>query len=495
MSQKFIMLLATLLVTSILSSSVFAQEAKRYTLEALEAMKKKEQGSREIVRATDEELKERLENISGQIPMKYNTLVKAHIKAYTERRRGSTETIIGRSVMYFSTFEEALIRHGLPTDLKYMTIVESALDPKATSPVGAKGLWQFMSSTGKRYGLRISKYVDERSDPYMSSDAAARFLTDLHDRYDDWLLSIAAYNCGPGRVNKALRYSKQKDYWNITGYLPRETRNYVPSFMAVAYTMNYYHLHNIYPTYPEYDLQVTDKVKVFNKISFNEISKITGVSLEVIKKLNPSYHYDFIPMSSSGYVLTLPLTKMEAFKAAYPEAQPLIFASAPRVDYERQTTASSLSNTNTTVSNVTYEQVEKVYTVVKGDNLSKIANTHGCRVSDLRTWNNLKGSILRIGQKLTIMETRVVERKIEAPAVATTATSPEPIPMGASYEAYKQEAVKTEKILHKVEHGESLVLIASKYDNVSIQKLMEWNGFNAASKVYPGMQLVIYETK
>jgi membrane-bound lytic murein transglycosylase D len=413
-------MLVSLLMSGI---SLIAQDTKTYTLEALEAKKRKEAGDNSIPVTTDAQFKERIEKISSHFPMRFNNLVKSHIKAYTERRRNSTATIIGRSAIYFPTFETSLMRHHIPTDLKYLSIVESALDPRATSPAGAKGLWQFMKGTGKQYNLRISKYVDERSDPQMSSDAAATYLKDLYARYGDWALSIAAYNCGPGRVNSAVKKAGKSDYWAVMKYLPKETRNYVPAFIAAAYTMNYYHLHNIYPEFPEYDLQVTEHVKIHKKATFKDIAEMSGTDFKTVKFLNPSYKLDFIPTSKVGYVLTLPMSKMTAYRAANPEAEPLYFAPMYEESTEGQPYLASTTvngSSVTTGRRIEYKQVKTIYNVKKGDNLGKIANKQSVSVSNLRKWNKLKGSLLSVNQKLVIYKTErvVIEEVIaETPVV------------------------------------------------------------------------------
>lgn len=410
MKQSFNYLMLVLLLMS--GISLFAQDTKTYTLEALEAKKRKELGDHSIPVTTDAQFKERIEKISTRFPMRFNNLVKSHIRAYTERRRRSTATIIGRSAIYFPIFETSLMRHNIPTDLKYLSIVESALDPRATSPAGAKGLWQFMKGTGKQYNLRISKYVDERSDPQMSSDAAATYLKDLYKRYGDWALSIAAYNCGPGRVNSAVKKAGKSDYWSVMKYLPKETRNYVPAFIAVAYTMNYYHLHNIYPEFPEYDLQVTEHVKIHKKATFRDIAKQSDTDFKTVKFLNPSYKLDFIPTSKTGYVLTLPMSKMTAYRAANPEAEPLYFAPMYEEGTEAQPYLASTTadgSSVTTGKRVEYQQVKRIYNVRKGDNLGKIANKENVSVSQLRKWNKLKGSLLSVNQKLILYKTERVE--------------------------------------------------------------------------------------
>ncbi|MGB0863465.1 MAG: transglycosylase SLT domain-containing protein [Saprospiraceae bacterium] len=474
------------------SFTMQAQEGNTtYTLDALNQQLEGKEGKKKKaapVAVTDAELKDRLDKLSYQVPMKFNRLVKAHIKAAIERRRSSTETIIGRSAIYFPIFENALIRHGVPTDLKYLAMVESALNASATSPVGAAGLWQFMRGTGRQYNLRITKYVDERNDPYMSSDAAARYLQDLYERYNDWPLAIAAYNCGPGRVNKAIKKASSSDYWQIIRYLPKETRNYVPAFIAAAYASNYYHLHDLSPEFPEYELQVTEKMRVFKKMTFKEIAKATETDIKTIKFLNPSYKQNFIPSSRNGYLIILPLSKMTAFRDYAPNAKPMYFASSSIGDGEAKLTSIYSSNSPT----VKYEQVQTTYRVKRGDNLGKIARKHGVRVRELRKWNKLKSSLLQINQKLIVFETKIVEEAPAAISIDNTSTpSNSSHPLQADIAPKKVKTGKTSQ--YDVRRGDTLLKISMKYSDISIQDLMQWNNIKNHNDLHPGMQLVIKE--
>lgn len=400
--------------------SLTGQESKTYTLEALQAKQRKESGDKSIPETTDAQFEERIGKLSTQFPMKFNPLVKAHIKAYVERRRSSTETIIGRSSIYFPIFETALMRHNVPSDLKYLSIVESALNPAAISPAGAAGLWQFMKGTGLQYNLRITKEVDERNDPHMSSDAAARYLQDLYEIYGDWALSIAAYNCGPGRINSAIKKANSNDYWTISKYLPKETKNYVPAFIAVAYTLNYYHLHNIYPEFPEYDLQVTENVRIFHRMTFNEIAEASNTDVETVAFLNPSYKSKYVPASSAGYVVTLPMSKMTAFRESTPNSKSLHSNYASLSGQLQPSDAKGYLVSNEIIKQadeadaeekVEYEQVKTVYSVKKGDNLGKIASQFDITIKELRSWNKLNGSLLYVNQKLVVYETKAVAKK------------------------------------------------------------------------------------
>ncbi len=248
------------------------------------------------------------------IETKYEDVVKAYIKGYVVRSRRNAEIILGRAAIYFPIFEKHLEEKNLPDVLKYLAVVESALNPHAVSVVGAGGLWQFMPETGKSYGLVINQNVDERTDIIKSTKAAVEHLSDLYDRYEDWALALAAYNSGAGRVNRAIKRSGSKDFWKLKKYLPRETRNYVPAFIAAVYLAQHYDKHNLEPQFPSLDLQITETVKLNDFVSFFRIAQITGQPMDVIRKLNPLYTKDFIPANVKGNYLILPKRSMPLFR-------------------------------------------------------------------------------------------------------------------------------------------------------------------------------------
>jgi len=248
----------------------------------------------------------RLEVIESSVGLRYNKEVKRYINSFVKGGRRSTEKIIGRSAIYFPIFEYYLDLYNLPSDLKFLAIVESALEPGAVSPKGAGGLWQFIRSTARLYGLEINSYVDERYDIHKSSEAAVRLLSDLYDLYGDWSLAIAAYNSGTVNINKAIKKSGSRDFWKIRKHLPKETREYVPKFIAVSYVMNYYHFYDLRPEYPDYNLQLTAVTKVYDRYSFKQLASDSGISLDLIKQLNPSFKKQIIPPSVEGYNLILP---------------------------------------------------------------------------------------------------------------------------------------------------------------------------------------------
>jgi len=268
------------------------------------------------------DLERRVHTLPSIVDVKYNADVQKHIKNYTVYNKQGTEAILGRASLYFTMFENILTDKGLPEDLKYLAIVESGLKPTATSRVGAAGMWQFMRSTGRMMGLKVNNTIDDRRDPVKSTEAAAEYLKYLHEKFGDWTLALAAYNCGPGNVRKAIRRSGGKrTFWEIKNFLPRETRNYIPKFIAVSYVMNYYYDHGLIPTVLSEEVTDVATAQVYEKVSLYQLSKSLQVDLQTVKLLNPSYIKNYIPASSEGsYQLTLPRTKMYSFVNENPSA-------------------------------------------------------------------------------------------------------------------------------------------------------------------------------
>ena len=250
---------------------------------------------------------ERLERRSFSMEVTYNKDVKKFVKRYISKDRTGTELLLGRQTTFLPIFEKYIEALQLPKELKNLPIIESALNPNAESQVGAKGLWQFMPSTGRMYGLTINDYVDERCDPVKSTIAGLSYLKDLYGKYGDWKLAIASYNCGPGRVDKAIRKADKSSFEGIKKYLPKETQEYVAKFIATSYVMDNYYFHDLRPIYPEYTLQFVKVVKVYKRITLKQISKQTGMSLQIIQKLNPSYLKGIIPPSANGNFIIIPI--------------------------------------------------------------------------------------------------------------------------------------------------------------------------------------------
>lgn len=340
--------------------------------------------------------KARLQALPCVIELPYNERVRAFILRYVKRNPKQVARLMRMSEYYFPMFEQALSRYNLPYELKYVPIIESALNPMARSHAGAAGLWQFMPATGKIYGLEINSLVDERMDPIRSTEAACRFLSNMYNIYGDWSLVIAAYNCGSGNVNKAIRRAGGKrDFWAIYPYLPRETRNYVPIFIAATYAMNYGSEHGICKA-PIEKTMLTDTLVTNQRMHLLQISENIDIPMEELRRLNPQYSRDILP-GGSNYTLCLPSEKMGLFidqqdSIMRYKADSLIHNRRAEIDLAKVTSISGAYRVN----GVTY------YTIKNGDTLGGIAKRFHCSVKQLKKWNGLKSDIIRAGKKLKI---------------------------------------------------------------------------------------------
>src|SRR5690606_27937946 len=313
------------------------------------------------------------------------------IKSFLKNRKKSYERLMALSEYYFPLFEEKLAKYHIPLELKYLAIVESALNPRAVSRMGASGLWQFMLPTGRAYNSSVNSYVDERYDPIKATEAACQYLSALYDMYGDWDLALAAYNAGPGNVNKAIRRSGgQTNYWNIRKNLPRETQGYLPAFLATMYVFEYHKEHNIQPQRAQITRIETDTVMVKRQMSFTQISELLDVAVEELKFLNPSYKLDIIPhISDKPHFLRLPLDKVGTFVAN----EEAIYAY---IDTENSKKEKIIPFTETVATT-------KYHTIRRGDTLSGIARKYGVSVNNLKKWNKISGTNIRAGQKLKVM--------------------------------------------------------------------------------------------
>lgn len=327
-------------------------------------------------------IKDRLSTMEGIVTPKYTTEVEAYLRSYLTYGYKDSERLLGRSVLYFPIFEHYLQRYGLPDELKYLPLIESSLRPYAVSTAGAVGLWQFMSPTARQYGLRIDRNVDERRDPYKATEAAVKYLASLYKRFGSWELALAAYNCGGGRVSKAIRYAGSKNYWKVRPYLPRETRNYIPRFIAANYLANYYELHDILPNFPAFELQWTRTMKVYEYVSFKEIINVTGVNQAFLSELNPSYRNGFIPKNVNGNFLILPEMAMVLFKSHLDEKYP-----------RKHSLALNISLKDYSKSN---------YVVLAGDSIEKLARLYNCSIQEIINWNHLRSGELFYRQELVL---------------------------------------------------------------------------------------------
>jgi membrane-bound lytic murein transglycosylase D len=358
---------------------------------------------------------ERLRQMPTLIEMPYNDIVQKFIDRYSGPLRHSVGIMLGASNFYMPIFEQALETYGLPLELKYLPVIESGLNPKAVSRVGASGLWQFMLATGKRYGLNVNTLVDERRDPVKSSYAAARYLSDLYKIFGDWNLVIAAYNCGPDKITQAMHRSKgSKDYWQIYPYLPSETRGYVPAFIAANYIMNYYCDHNICPMLAQLPAK-TDTVVINRDVHFEQISHVLGIDVEQLESLNPQYRHDIINGSNGPSALRLPASLVNKFidsedsVYAYNASELLSKRTEVEVNDEvptytraRSHSYSHKSSRRSRKSSRRSRKASKSVTVRDGDTLSEIAERHHTTVSRLKKMNHISGSGIRAGKKIKV---------------------------------------------------------------------------------------------
>lgn len=415
----------------------------------------------------------RLKKIPSLIELTYNNIVKSYINVYTVKKRDKLEVMLGLRDYYFPMFEEILDKYGLPLELKYLAVIESALNPRATSRVGAAGLWQFMYGTGRIYKLNINSFVDERRDPVLATHAAANFLKDMYRIYNDWGLVIAAYNCGPGNVNKAIRRSGGKtSYWDIYYYLPRETRGYFPAYVAATYAMNYYKEHNLSPKYIDVP-PFSDTIVVSRNIHFQQVADVLGLPVEQLRDLNPQYRRDIVP---GGYTPS-PLRLPAQYAVKFIENEDSIVAYRHEQFFAGEFKTIVPANfKNTPNVHVTPSgNMQKTYHIVKsGDNLGSISQKYKVKLSDLKYWNNINRNMIRAGQKLIVY---VPKQKAQLAQNKTEATS--------------KSTSSDDYIYYEVKNGDTLWNIANQYNGVTTQDLRKWNNLGANATIKPGEKLKI----
>jgi membrane-bound lytic murein transglycosylase D len=436
----------------------------------------------------------RLQEVQQIIPLSYNKLVKNFIRMYTEKKRNLVEMMLGLSAYYFPVFEEALDKNEMPLELKYLPVIESALNPKARSRAGANGLWQFMYQTGRQYNLEITSFVDERSDPLKSTEAAVRYLRQLYDIYGDWHLAIAAYNCGPGNVNRAVsRAGNKVDYWAIYYYLPRETREFVPAFIAASYVMNYYKEHNLVPLLPDVPF-ITDTVMVNKYLHFDQVAASQNIEKEQLRSLNPMYRRDVIPAKTDKfYPLILPESKILDFISR----DSLIYAYEREKYFPDNTLANSatLSASNFTPADIE-GKAKILYTIKSGDNIGFISSWFNVRSADLRYWNNIHRNLIRAGQKIVIYVSEDQKEKYERVNTMTFAQKQAMIGKNAgsgSDTASKQEKLDPGYEYYTVKNGDTIWEIARRYAGISPDDILKLNNLNNRSRLSIGQKLKIRE--
>ncbi len=407
----------------------------------------------------------RLAAITSAFDLSYNNIVRSYINVYTQRQRSKVEVMLGLTDYYFPIFEEILDLYQLPQELRVLPVIESALNPRAVSRAGATGIWQFMYGTGRMYNLTINSFVDERRDPILSSHAAARFLKDLYAIYGDWTLVIAAYNCGPGNVNKAIRRAGGKrNYWDIYYFLPRETRGYVPAFIAATYALTYHAEHNLKPV-PMTLPPTTDTLMISGMLHFQQISEVLGVPLSVLRDLNPHYKLDIIPAKNKQHSLKLPLEHVGPFI----DKQEQIFAHRRNEFFNPNNEINPSRYASSYRHEVPKGSKRVVYKVKEGDNLGAIAMRYGVSVAQLRDWNNIRGSRIRIGQKLDIYVKESTAKK-----------------MGIT----EQKTVTDGYIYYTVQSGDTLWKISQMYPGITTTEIKRINNLTS-DRLTPGQMLKI----
>ena len=484
---------------------------------------------------------ERIRQMNSFITLPYNSIVKNHIIKYSEKMPNTIGKILGLCDYYMPYFDEIFNKYDMPEELKAMAVIESAMNPLAVSRAGAKGMWQFMYSTAKIYGLHIDSFVDERLDPYKAAEAAAQYLQDSYEIFGDWNLAIASYNCGAGNVNRAIRRSGgSRAFWDIYPYLPRETRGYVPAFVGALYTMKFYKEHGIKPVSVELPAPV-DTFRINKMLHLKQVSELTGAPLDELKNLNPQYRHEIIPGNSKEYILRIPYQYTNAFidneDSLYRHKADVYFnpvtlkkiqdgGDGERITYRVKSgdylgkiasrygttvakikrwnnlksnnirvgqrliiyrggnapasaETSSTSSSGSNQSSASTATGGTTYTVKSGDALSTIAERYKVTVSQLKKWNNLSSSNIRVGQKLIVSQQ-------PASAQKTTETKPTATQQSSTVKANDPNIGYTEYI---VKDGESLYIIAKKFPGVSAQNIMDFNGIG--SNIKPGMKIKI----
>lgn len=403
---------------------------------------------------SDKVFADRMAKLDAQSPfgLQYNDVVKEYIEMYAVRKRALTSRMLALSKLYFPMMEEILDRYNMPLELKYLAVVESAMNPTACSRTGARGLWQFMYTTGKLYNLQVTSYVDERNDPVKSTIAACEYLKFLHGMFNDWQLALAAYNCGPIEVSKAIRRSGGKmNFWEIRPYLPRETQGYVPAFIAVNYIMNYATSHNIYPGIPNATFFDIDTVCVHAQLTFSQLSTYLKVPYNEIAYLNPCYKLGVIPYSDEGcYTVCLPISKVGTFVTN----ENAIYALAKK----DTTTSQEIIALQQNMPQVEYHRVRR------GERLGSIANRYGCTVRELKEWNGLSSSYIHPGQHLMVY---VNHRR---------------------YDYARKRNKIPKKGIYIVQRGDTLWHI-SQSTGIPVATLKRLNHIGASTKLSPGTKI------
>ena len=437
----------------------------------------------------EEEVEHRLTNMTCLVQPKFTNEVKGYLKGYTVRRRERAEHIIGRATIYFPMIEQFLKSKNMPDELKYLPVVESALRPDAISHAGAVGLWQFMEGTGKEYGLKINRTIDERYDPVKSTRSALRFLNRLYERFGSWELALASYNAGGGRVNRAVKRARSKNFWRVRRYLPRETRNYVPAFIAATYVMKYYDQHNMKPVYPNLDYQITELVLVYDKVSLWKVAQVTGLPIDVIRNLNPAYKKGYVPENKYGNFLVLPSRGMQAMKdyLRYRELDGALKQGFDERAFYQLEPDSDFNHPH---------YYKSIYTIQPGDQLSDLSQRFNCSPELIEAWNDLpQVAKLSPGKELIFYYPKAVIRysplftqeypdiSVDISSVSLTSQNPSTVARDGYVIIEKRHRY------YYLLRSMTLQEIAEKFDDISSDDLVLENSIDTHHPLQPGTRI------
>lgn len=421
----------------------------------------------------DEVYVERLKKMNSFIQIPYNDIVRNYIIMYSEKMKKRMPYMLGLCKYYMPIFEETFDRHGLPVELTAMAIIESAMNPRAESRVGAKGMWQFMYHTAKSYGLHVDSFVDERMDPVKSCEAAALYMYDAYKMFGDWILAIASYNCGPGNVRKAIkRAGGSRQFWDIWPYLPRETRYYVPAFVGALYTLEYYKEHGLKPESMVMPTGV-DTLVIKKQLHLKQVSEITGAAIEDLRNLNPQYRHEIIPGHEREYILRIPYQ----YTGNFIENEDTIYRHKADVFFDPLAIKKIKDGG---------DGVRIIHKVKNGEYLGRIASKYNVSVAKIKKWNNLKNDNIRVGQSL------VIYRGGSGPATSQSSSKSSTSASSDSSSSTKTNSSAGAKghTTYTVKSGDSFYSIAKNYSGVSAQNIMDYNGLTS-SKLKPGMVIKI----
>ena len=416
---------------------------------------------------TYEQVAQRIKEMDTEMPFELNDRIFSFINYFVVRNRDYAKMVLERQATFFPLFEQTLAHHNMPDDVKFLAIIESGLNPKAKSRVGAMGLWQFMPATGRMYNLQANRDIDDRMDPELSTDAAAKYLKSLYKMFGNWELALAAYNCGPGNVRKAIRRSGGKQtFWGVYDHLPRETRSYVPQFQAMMYILRYAEEHNLFLEEPTYPIAYK-KIQFNQEVDLDQLAQISGLCIEDLEQLNPSILNRMIPSSHKHIAIKVPASKVDFIAQNHQEFKEAVALTDERI-MELRASKSSQNEGRKASANTNPESLV-TYRVKSGDVLGSIAQRHGTSVTNIKSWNNLRSNTIRVGQSLKIYSNKPVQN--------TTL-------------AENTTGLKNGSKLYTVQPGDSLWLITKKLNGVTIDQIKKLNNLNS-NQIKPGQKLII----